>query len=283
MWPILQQLAPGMTVSFLPRDKEPHILSALLEEMPEASVLRHATGAMLHVVHERSRVAVLARLRTREHDVVVFPILDEHGLPTAPLILQCAQEHSDVVLIAICCAPPPRAGALLAAARAGARVVVAPSAPELTALLCESWRRATQRAELTRASLGGVEPCLLRDVLAVAARVVVEGGHVATFAAYLNISTRTLSRRLHDAGLASSRSFLAAARVLWACAAMEAAPSPDARATARLCGFGNTTRLMYAARKYAVPVGGDPSHPILPRYGDALATVVSTLGGHLER
>jgi hypothetical protein len=262
--------------------QDSRVLSALLDEMPEASLLGHATPHPLHVVHEPSRVALLTRLRTGDYDAVVFPILDGGGLPTAPLIHQCAQEHSDLALIAICCAPPARAGALLAAARAGARVFVAPSVPELTSLLRDISRPAAQRTALTRAKLHGVEPRFLVDVLSIAARVVADGGHVATFAAYLNISVRTLSRRLDNAGLASPHAVLAAARLLWACAVMETMPSRDAATIARLSGFANSRRLMRTAHHFAVPVGGDPGHPSLPRYNDALRAVINALGGRLE-
>jgi AraC-like DNA-binding protein len=260
-----------------------HVLGALLEEMPEASLLMRATTDALQVVHEPSRHAVLARVRSGEYDAVVFPIFDGRGLPTAPLIEQCAHAHADLALFAICCAPPARAGAVLAAARAGARVVVAPSVPELGALLSELPGRSAKRAELTRESLDAVEPDALRNVLIIAVEVVVDGGDVSTFAGRLNVSPRTLSRRLHSAGLPSSRSLLAAVRLLWACAALEAAQDRDAAAAARRCGFRNVHRLLRVARQFAMPVGGDAGRPSLPRYVDALGAVVAALGGHVER
>ena len=277
-------VSPGtMTHSSAVPVNDVHVLGALLEEMPEASLLMRATADALQVVHEPSRLAVLARVRSGDYDAVVFPIFDGRGLPTAPLIEQCAHAHADLALFAICCAPPARAGALLAAARAGARVVVAPSVPELGALLGEISRRAVRRAELTRERLDAIEPDALRDVLTIAFEVVVDGGDVSTFARRLNVSSRTLSRRLHNAGLPSSRSLLAAVRLLWVCAALEAAPGRDAAATARRCGFGNVLRLMRVARQFAVPVGGDAGRPSLPRFDDALAAVVAALGGHVER
>jgi hypothetical protein len=283
IWPILRQVAHTMTLPSLVDQGDIQVLGALLDEMPEATLLGRSIPNLLHVAHEPSRGAVLARIRTGDYAAVVFPIFDGSGLPTAPLIQQCAQEHSDLALIAICCAPPARAGALLAAARAGARVVVAPSAPELAALLNDVSRRAVQRVAVTQVTLDGVEPPFLREVLAIAVRTVLEGGHVATFAGYLNISTRTLSRRLHNAGIPSARALLAAARVLRACAARESVPCRDAATTARLAGFANTHRLMRTARQYAVPVGADLRHPSLPPYGDALVAVVGVLGGHVER
>jgi hypothetical protein len=272
-----------MTLRTLADEREIQVLGALLGEMPEATLLERSIAAPLHVAHEPSRSAVLVRLRAGGYDAVVFPIFDGCGLPTAPLIQQCAQEHPDVALLAICCAPPARAGALLAAARAGARVVVAPSAPELSALLHDLSRRAVRRVAMKHASLDGVEPPFLREVLVIAVRTALEGGQVATFAANLNISTRTLSRRLHNAGLPSARALVAAARMLRACADKESMPSRDAATTARLSGFANTHRLMQTAHRYAVPVGANPRRPSLPPYDDALVAVVAALGGHLER
>jgi len=282
IWPEVKAPCPHDDATLRGRTDEIQVLGALLDALPEAALLERAIREPLHLAHEASRTAVLARLRSGAYGAAVFPIVDGSGLPTAPLIDQCAQEHSALALVAICCAPPPRAGALLAAARAGARVVVAPSAAELTALLRELARPAAQRVVVTRASLQGVEPGFLRDALGVAAEVVVDGGQVDAFAAALNVSTRTLTRQLHAAGLASPRSLLAAARLLWACAVMESPRSGDVTTTARLAGFADAHRLMYTARKYAVRVGGDVKHPRLPRYVDALATVVEVLGGRVR-
>jgi len=280
-WPIAATTCPNDDGTASGRDDAIRVLGVLLGELPEAALLERAICEPLHLVHEPSRSAVLARLRAGEYGLAVFPIIDRSGLPTSPLIDQCMQEHADLALIAICCTPPQRAGPLLAAARAGARVVVAPSAPELTALLRESARPPAQRVVPTRASLQGIEPGFLREALGVAAQVVVEGGHVAAFAAALNVSTRTLTRQLHNAGLAPPRALLAAARLLWACAVRESARSEDATTVARLSGFADANRLLSAARKYAVPVVGEGKHPRLPRYDDVLAAVVKALGGHI--
>jgi hypothetical protein len=258
------------------------VLGALLDAMPEAALLGRATTDNLRVTHEASRLAVLARLRSGNFDAVVFPVFDGRGLPSAPLIQQCAVEHSGLALFAICTLPPPRAGGLLAAARAGARVIVSPSVSELTALLCDASRAAVQRVVVTRGSFRGVEPRFLRDVLAVATQTVGENARVGTFAASLHVSTRTLSRKLRQAGLPSPRTLLAAARLLSACAEMESFPGRDAAASARLSGFANTGRLVRTARQYAVPIGGDRRHPRFPRFSDALVAVVRTLGGRLK-
>lgn len=259
-----------------------HVLGALLDAVPEASLLTLASADALRIVHEPSRGAVLTRLRTGEFDAVVFPVFDGSGLPTAPLIQQCAHENADLTLLAICCAPPARTGALLAAARAGAQVVVAPSAPELSALLRETARRHVQRPDFARERFHGVEPAMLRDMLEVAVDVVVQGGHVSALASRLNVSPRTLVRRLHTAGLPSARALLTAARLLWACATIESAAGRDIALTARLCGFGTTNRLIRTARQHAVLIDG-AAHPTFPAYGDALAAVVGAAGGRLER
>jgi hypothetical protein len=39
---------------------------------------------------------------------------------------------------------------------------------------------------------------------------------------------------------------------------------------------------MRIARRYAVAVGGERRHPSLPCFSDALAAVVTTLGGRLS-
>lgn len=257
------------------------VLGALLDDMPEAALLGRVVTDTLHVAHEPSRHAVLARLRGGDFDAVVFPVVDGRGLPTAPLIHQCAVEHSRSALIAICCSPPLRANALLAAARAGACVVVSPSAPELTALLSDRPNAGAQQDVVTRRSLEGVEPRFLRDILAGATRTVGENGHVGTFAASLQVSTRTLSRQFRQAGLPSPRAVLAVARLLWACAEMESFPNGHGVASARPAAAADTRYLRRIAAQYAVPVRAG-RHPHFPRFSEALGAVVRTLGGRLN-
>jgi len=260
---------------------EIRVLGALLDEMPEAALLARAVTESVHVVHEPSRLAVLGRLRTGDFDAVVFPVVDGRGLPTAPLIQQCAVERSHSALFAICCAPPLRANALLAAARAGAQVVVSPSVAELAALLGDCMNPYAPH-DATRRTLETIEPPFLRAVLAGATRTVGADGHVGTFAASLDVSTRTLSRQLRRAGLPSPRAVLAVARLLVACAAMESRTDVDGAASAHGQADAPTSRrqLKRIARRFAVPLG-DGRYPTLPRFSEALAAVVRTLGGQL--
>jgi hypothetical protein len=256
------------------------VLGALLDDMPEGALLERAASETLHVAHEPSRLAVLARLRSGDFDAVVFPLVDGRGLPTAPLIQQCAAEHAGSVCIAICCSPPLRANALLAAARAGARVVVAPSVSELAALLGECSDAAGRRDVVARRTLQGVEPQFLRDILASATRTVGEHGQVRAFAASLDVSTRTLSRQLRHAGLPSPRAVLAVARLLLACAALESVPDGEGGASAPLAGLAGVRQLRRIARQYAVPIGGG-RQPTFPRFSVALDAVVRRLGGQV--
>jgi len=256
------------------------LLGALLDDMPEAALLARAVTKAVHVVHEPSRLAVLARLRGGDFDVVVFPVVDAHGLPTAPLIQQCAAEHSRSALFAICSAPPLRANALLAAARAGAQVLVAPGEAELNALLTDRLG-AVAPHDATRRTLEAIEPPFLRAILAGATRTAGENGHVGSFAASLDVSTRTLSRQLRRAGLPSPRAMLAVARLLVACAARESSADADGAASARPDAATSPRQLKRIARQFAVPLG-DGRHPTLPRFSDVLGAVVRRLGGQLS-
>lgn len=258
---------------------EIRVLGALLDDMPEAALLARAAGETLHVAHESSRLAVLARLRGGDFDAVVFPVVDARGLPTAPLIQQCVVDHSRSAPFAICCSPPLRANALLAAARAGARVVVSPSVSELTALLSDR-PNADSPHDATRRTLEAIEPPFLRAILTGATRTIGENGHVGSLAASLDVSTRTLSRQLRRAGLPSPRAVLAVARLLVACAAKESRLSAEP-AGARMDAAPHPRQLKRIARQYAVPLGSG-RHPTLPGFGEALGAVVRTLGGQLN-
>jgi AraC-like DNA-binding protein len=256
------------------------VLGALLGVSREASLLRQAVRPPAVLRHVEDRLRVLATVREHAPDVIVFAAQGYDRLPTAPLIDLCARERFDVRIILLCAAPPPRSQALLAAARVGARVLVAPGADEITSVLRRMARPSALEVALDCEALAGVQPPMLRELLCAAAKTVAEDGRVDTLAQHLQVSTRTLSRYSHQASLAPPLSLLSAARLLWACALMEWSRG-DARAVARATGFRDSQALMLATRRHLVPLANMSSGLRLPPYRDALRAVVGSIGGHL--
>lgn len=256
------------------------ILAALLGGTPEASLLRHAISppTTAHMVH--TRAGVVASLHDDSFDVVVFPVQGRDGLATAPLVAMSLRQRPSRPVLLLCAAPPSRSGALLAAARAGAHVLVAPSAVDVSSALSRATRLSARDALPDCEALASVEPPMLRQLLCAASKTVVENGHVRAFAQHLHVSTRTLSRYTEHAGLAPPRALLSAARVLWACAFMETSRA-DASAVAHKTGFGNLNALTLAIRRHLLHLAGESPAIRLPPYRDALRQVVGSLGGRL--
>lgn len=257
------------------------VLGALLGESPEAAVLRQAVRPPAQFRSVEDRLRVFAAIREHEPDVVVFAAQDHERLPTAPLIGQCARERPGTRILLLCLAPPPRGNTLLAAARSGARVLVAPTSHELEALLARISRSLTSEVAFDCDMFAAVQPLPLRDLLCAAARTVVDGGRVSAFARHLHVSTRTLSRQTRQASLVSPRAMLSAVRLIWACALMESARR-DIGSVARATGFVDSGAMLAARRRYFVPRHGDAAGVSLPACRDALPCVVEALGGRVS-
>jgi AraC-like DNA-binding protein len=258
------------------------VLSALLGETPEAALLRQAVRPPAVLQVATSRTAVLTALRMAKHDVIVFGIQDQDGLPTAPLISRCVRQQPGSAVLLLCTSPPPRSGALLAASRVGARVLVAPTAVDVASAIAQAARLTAHDFVPGCDALASVQPPVLRQLLCAASKTVADDGRVQTLARYLRVSPRTLSRHTQIASLAPPRAFLSAARLLWACAFMESSRC-DLSAIARTTGFADLRALVLASRRHLPPLSGAgaPAMARLPTYREALRHVVGSLGGRL--
>jgi len=259
---------------------EIRVLAALLGDTAEAVVLRQAVRppALLSVAN--TRAGVLAALNDRMHDVIVFPMQDQDLLPTAPLIRMCLREQPSSTVLVLCAAPPSRSGALLAASRAGAQVLVTPTAADISSALTRATRMSGHDVVPDCETLASVQPLMLQQLLCAASKAVAIDGRVRTLAQQLHVSTRTLSRHTQRAGFGSPRALLAAARLLWACAFMESSRY-DVNAVARKTGFKDVRSLTYATSRYAVRLSPPSTEARLPTFQDALRHIVGSLGGRL--
>lgn len=256
------------------------VLSALLGETPEAALLRQAVRPPAVLQVATTRTAVLTALRTAKHDVIVFGIQDDDGLPTVPLISRSVRQQPGSAVLLLCTSPPPRSGALLAASRVGARVLVAPTAADVASAIAQAARMSAHELVPDCDALASVQPPVLRQLLRAASKTVAEDGRVQTFARYLRVSPRTLSRRTQVASLAQPRVFLSAARLLWACALMDSSRS-DLSAVARTTGFVDLRAMMLASRRHLPRLSDAPPSARLPTYREALRHVVGSLGGRV--
>lgn len=272
----------ALTVRVSGGDGSPEIrvLAALLGDTAEAVVLREAVRSPGILSVANTRAGVLAALNDRMHDVIVFPMQDQDRLPTAPLIRACLREQPSSTVLVLCAAPPSRSGALLAASRAGAQVLVTPTAADISSALTRATRVSGHDVVPDCETLASVQPLMLQQLLCAASRTVAMDGRVRTLAQELHVSTRTLSRHTQRAGFGSPRALLSAARLLWACALMESTRY-DVNAVARKTGFRDVRSLTHATSRYAVRLSPPSSAARLPTFQDALRHIVGSLGGRL--
>ena len=256
------------------------VLGALLGDSAEESLLRQAIRGPIAFRNVENRFRVLEALREHAPDVIVFSVQDRNRLPTAPLISECAKARPGIRILLLCAAPPPRGGAVLAAARAGARVLIAPTSNELASILGRIARSLTSELALDCATLATVQPPMLRELLCAAAETVAGDGRVETLAQHLRVSTRTLSRYTRRTSHVAPRTVISVARLLWACALMESARR-DAFSVAGATGFAGPKAMLVATRRYLAPVSADLRTASLPGYRDALQYIVGALRGHL--
>ena len=256
------------------------VLGALLGDSPEAALLRQAVRPPIALEKVESRTHVLAALREHRPDVVVFAVQDRDRLPTAPLVTECARARLGTRIVLLCAAPPPRGAAVLAAARAGARVLVAPTSAELLSILDRIARARALELALDCDALQIVQPPALRQLLCAAAVTIASDGRVDTLAQHLQLSTRTLGRYSRRTSAAPPKLVLAAVRLLWACALMESG-SRDAGSVARTTGFSSLEAMRVASRLFLPPLATDSAVKALPSFRDALQQVVVVLDGHL--
>lgn len=256
------------------------VLAALLGESAEGDLLRRAIRPPTLLRSVEDRVRVLAAIRASAPDLVVFAAQDRERLPTAPLIEQCSREHPDTRIVVVCLTPPPRGGMLLAAARAGARILVAPASYELESLLARAGQSLASGIVVDCDSLSVVQPPRLRRLLCAAAMTVAEDGRVSTFARHLGVSTRTLSRHTRSCSVVSPRAVLSAVRLLRVCALMEHSRR-DVGSAARATGFLGSHAVLAAMRRYLNLRSTDLTSVAFPGYRDALHRIVGALGGHV--
>ena len=264
-------------------DREPRalrVLGALLGDSAEEVLLRQAIRPPIAFRRVENRLRVLEAVREHAPDVVVFAVQDRNRLPTAPLISECARVRPGIRIVLLCAAPPPRGGVILAAARAGARVLVAPTPNELASLLERIARSLASERALDCDTLAAVQPPMLRQLLCAAAETVAGDGRVDTLAQHLRVSTRTLSRYTSRMSHVPPRTVISVARLLWACALMESARR-DVISVASATGFAGPKAMLVATRRYLAPLSTDLRTASLPGYSDALQYIVGALRGHL--
>ena len=258
----------------------PSVLLALFEGRREAAVLgtRAFVGVAVSGFNDRQRL--LSHAAERRPTVLILPPYDKHGAPTSPLVLRCRRELPDVVVVVLVTDASAIGNQLLSAVRAGAVVARVSSAEELRATLAPVLAsQALTMADLQRidaaiaASLADVPP-LVGDAMRAAVRVAGNRDAITMMARSCGLSRRTLSRRMHAAGVPSLAELVLYAKLLLARAIAERDVT-SVLVVAQSSGFASVRAFRQALETYVPDF--ESAEPIARRETASFETVLHAL------
>ncbi|MEO8336354.1 MAG: hypothetical protein ABI664_15350 [bacterium] len=145
------------------------VMAACLGERPERGWLTHleAHGAELSLTFVETRVALVRRARTLRPRVILLPLSDANGVPSAPLIARLREWTPSVRVLVLISPETTRAG-LADAIRAGGEVVVLSGEDELRSALfrmADLGPLSVPELDAASALLSRLRPSELRETL----------------------------------------------------------------------------------------------------------------------
>ena len=227
------------------------VMLACFGTAPVARTLRDRVGRYGTILHVDDRRSIRKQLGARQPAVVLFPLVDQRGMSTRPLV-ECALREAPDALTVVCVPPGTSTRGLADVIQLGARLLAWPTDAELQHAVDELLLPApfddadhqaldTMLHELTPpAMVGLVRHC----ALFAHQRLTVTG-----LARALGVSQRTLSRTTHRAGWPSPSDLIVWGRVLRA-TIIRWRGRDDVADIARLAGFRNAQALASALGHY---------------------------------
>lgn len=191
----------------------PRVLLALLRDTPEEAFIHALRDAPLRLQEHRRRSTLLARLKMYQPAVLLLPVTDARGRPSAPLIAQC-QEAVPTADIIVLGAFATKSRHILMALRHDVQLLMSPTEEAVMTAVLES--AAASVPELPPAStlFAAVSPPFLRQMMTAGWSISDHALGIAAIAAELNVSPRTLAREAKRQRLAKPRDILSAIRFL---------------------------------------------------------------------
>ncbi len=228
------------------------VLAACFRERPEwawlAEVEAHNSAFSLTFVE--SRIALISRARGVRSRVVLLPLQDARGVPTAPLISRL-REHAPNVRVMVLLTPGDSRAGLAEAIRAGGEAVTAGSARELLAELHradDTGPLSAREHEATRALLGAIRPTELRELLQFCVMHAHRRLSVVEVAAERGVSSRRLGRKTPVSSWPAASELIDWGRLLRA-GILQWRESSSLAALAHAAGFASAHALQQAAER----------------------------------
>ena len=179
------------------------VMAACFGERPERAWLTEleAHDSTLSLTFVDSRVSLLRRARSLRPRVVLLPLQDARGLPSAPLIARLRAKSPDIRVMLLLAPETSRVG-LADAIRAGGEVVVLGGVTELRAVLLLTKHPEALSArehEAARALLGALPSADLRETLVFCVMHAHRRLSVGDVARLRGLSARSFGRQARDA------------------------------------------------------------------------------------
>jgi AraC-like DNA-binding protein len=226
------------------------VMLACFGSAPVARTLRDRVGRYGTILHLDDRRSIRKQLGARQPAVVFFPLVDQRGMTTRPLV-ECALREAPDALTVVCVPPGTSTRGLADVIQLGAHLLAWPTDAELQhavdeLLLPAPFDDADQRA--LDAMFDELTPPVMVGLLRQCTRFAHHRLSAAGLARALGVSQRTLSRMTYRAGWLPPSDLIVWGRVLRA-VIMHWRGRDDAGDVARLAGFRNTQALASALER----------------------------------
>jgi AraC-like DNA-binding protein len=227
------------------------VMLACFGTAPVARTLRDGVGRYGTILHVDDRRSIRKQLCASQPAVVLFPLVDQRGLTTRPLV-ECALREAPDALTVVCVPPGSSTRGLADVIQLGARLLAWPTDAELQhavdeLLLPAPFDDDDQRA--LDAMLDQLVPPRMVGLVRHCTLFAHQRLSVASLTRALGVSRRTLNRATHRAGWPSPSDMIGWGRVLRA-SVIRRREHDDVADVARLAGFRNSQALASALERY---------------------------------
>jgi AraC-like DNA-binding protein len=227
------------------------VMLACFGSAPVARTLRDRVGRYGTILHVDDRRSIRRELGARQPAVVLFPLVDQRGMTTRPLV-ECALREAPDALTVVCVPPGTSTRGLADVIQLGARLLAWPTDAELQHAVDELFLPAPfddVDQQGLDAMLDDLAPPEMLSLVRHCTLYAHQRLSDTSLARALGVSQRTLNRSTHRAGWPSPSDLILWGRVLRA-SVIRWRGRDDVADIARLAGFRNAQALTSALERY---------------------------------